>query len=281
MTTQFLSRVERIDRNTLNIGDQDIKAAPGSYNLRDSIKHTLPNFAPFTTTSKRKSIVSSDITPAPGTYEIYSNDFNNVKHDPSSTSFRSKSDRFRSNTTDDTPAAVPSIPTKNQAFGYEEDNIGTLIPQAPLIAGFSGLKSDSVGPGDYEPKVAPTVKSARQVSFGKFTTRENGFGYFLRDTSSAPGPGQYNTLSSFDLIDSNNQHSINKVNNDVNFIYQLNKAKKKQMSVFESKTIRDPLKSTSDLPGPGSYVLPSAIEIQRALPPDQQTFSSYGPRFRD
>jgi hypothetical protein len=47
---------------------------------------------------------------------------------------------------------------------------GLLKPQEPLKPGFSGIKNDRVGPGDYDPKLltkAP-VANFQKVVFGIF-----------------------------------------------------------------------------------------------------------------
>jgi hypothetical protein len=51
-----------------------------------------------------------------------------------------------------THISAPSIPNKFQSFGYEETDGGDLRLQEPLKPGFSGLKYDAVGPGDYDVK---------------------------------------------------------------------------------------------------------------------------------
>ena len=53
MTTQFLSRVERTDRNLIGSKDVNAMVGPGSYNQPDSLRKSLPGFAPFTTTSSK------------------------------------------------------------------------------------------------------------------------------------------------------------------------------------------------------------------------------------
>jgi len=51
-------------------------------------------------------------------------------------------------------------------------------------SGFTGTKNDTVGPGDYEPKIDLKYKSAGSVSFG--IGDRPGVG---ADKSSIPGPG--------------------------------------------------------------------------------------------
>ena len=47
--------------------------------------------------------------------------------------------------------SAPSIPNRFQGYGYDADQNGKLRPQKPLKPGFSGIKGDEVGPGDYDP----------------------------------------------------------------------------------------------------------------------------------
>ena len=62
--------------------------------------------------------------------------------------------------------SAPSIPTRYQAQGYETDSEGKLKPQKPLKPGFSGLKGDEVGPGDYEP-MTPLKHKTSVAAFSK------------------------------------------------------------------------------------------------------------------
>lgn len=56
--------------------------------------------------------------------------------------------------------SAPSIPNRHQATGYETEPDGKLRPQRPLNPGFSGLKGDEVGPGDYDPATFVKKKSS-------------------------------------------------------------------------------------------------------------------------
>ncbi len=60
--------------------------------------------------------------------------------------------------------SAPSIPTKFQSFGYEEAEDGNLRLQEPLRPGFSGLKNDQVGPGDYDPQIIDSKHPRAPVS---------------------------------------------------------------------------------------------------------------------
>ena len=44
----------------------------------------------------------------------------------------------------------PSIPSHLSVFGYEENANGQLVRQKSNQVGFTGIKNDTVGPGDYD-----------------------------------------------------------------------------------------------------------------------------------
>jgi hypothetical protein len=117
--------------------------------------------------------------------------------------------------------------------------------------------------------------------------------------SDVPGPGYYNSRSVFDLPEAGGGGSYN----DTDFLMQLNAARKRQSSVFESRTQRDSMlkgiskrrnePGTSDhktessrlfltlcFVGPGAYDLPPDIRTQ-SKPADKQFFASSGARFQD
>jgi hypothetical protein len=56
------------------------------------------------------------------------------------------------------PSAIPSIPARHQSYGYEAGSEGKLVLQDPVVPGYTGLKNDRVGPGDYDPKIVTTKK---------------------------------------------------------------------------------------------------------------------------
>jgi hypothetical protein len=92
MTTQFISKVER--PAIVKPSHYDDSVGPGSYKQPETIRRSLPGFAPFATTSKRTSIINeSDLDkPAPG---LYNTAESLVKKSNSSVAaFKSKSTRF-------------------------------------------------------------------------------------------------------------------------------------------------------------------------------------------
>ncbi len=71
MTTQFLSKSDRIDKNTIPLDRNGCIAGPGTYVLHCSLKYDKPAFTPFATSGSRSKMdkLDTDI-PAPGTYNI-------------------------------------------------------------------------------------------------------------------------------------------------------------------------------------------------------------------
>ena len=62
---------------------------------------------------------------------------------------------------------APSIPTRHQSYGYEDAQDGRLVLQEPVRPGFTGVKGDTVGPGDYEPDLNPVLPSVKVANFSK------------------------------------------------------------------------------------------------------------------
>ncbi len=67
-----------------------------------------------------------------------------------------------------TKRSMPSIPSRNESYGYEKTPDGALVLQKPLKAGFAGTQGDSVGPGDYDPPIlASVVRKVPAAVFSK------------------------------------------------------------------------------------------------------------------
>lgn len=80
-------------------------------------------------------------------------------------------------------ATAPSVPARNQSYGYEETSAGDLIMQEAPKVGFTGIKEDTVGPGRYRPTLKP---KHRFTDFSRSTTTRK-----LFSVNANPGPGQY------------------------------------------------------------------------------------------
>lgn len=166
--------------------------------LGSSLTKFKPNFAPFNYTERRDLSPAREQAPPPGTYNVSGT--LEDKTVPASAHFKSKSIRFVPDKADEFPGpgyytlksyvnpghpkqlpkptvvkqaelgltselrSAPSIPNKHQGYGYETRG-GKLVPQQPLKPGFSGVGSDKVGPGDYDPPVKLT--KGPSAVFGK------------------------------------------------------------------------------------------------------------------
>lgn len=304
MATSFLSRVDRDSYRA----DDNPNVGPGAYSKPTTINRPLPGFAPFSSSSKRMTPRREEESgPAPGSYLI--SDGMEKKTGVTSV-FKSGAKRFvekdqgeggpshysiestigkkikqfpkkSSNPFDILPkraASPPSIPTKSQAHGYEVRPDGAVTLQAPAVPGFTGRGEDTVGPGDYDPKIDVKYKNAPKTTF-KGSDRE-AMDRIEAKAAQTPGPGYYNTHSTFENMGTG--HGMY----DNDFLIHMAQAKRRQMSAFESKTARDAImqeiERRKNEPGPGQYVLPSTIVADKnAKPPNLQFFSSSEARFKN
>ena len=176
-------------------------------------------------------------------------------------------------------SSVPAIPTRFQATGYEEGDDGNLVLQDPVEPGFAGTKFNSVGPGDYEPKMDfVKFKHAPGVSM-KGSDRNQLYRSMEKAGGQAPGPGYYNYRGDFDIFDDSD---------DTNYIVRLNAAKKKLSASFASGSRRNAmlnaeLKPKIGNPGPGAYTLRQEDPEEDTGSPGKkktdQNFLSGGERF--
>jgi len=173
----------------------------------------------------------------------------------------------------------PSIPAKNQMTGYETDvRTGKLVLQDPVEPGFEGTRYNSVGPGDYEPKIDLKFTRRGVPSF-KGSDRAQLDRYESKVANAAPGPGYYNTRSSFEILNEK------EVAGSTDFVLHLHASRKKLSASFASGSdrnsmLRDALKPRIGMPGPGMYQLPSAMsDAEKSKPEHLQCFSSSGERF--
>lgn len=147
--------------------------------------------------------------------------------------------------------------------------MGKLKPQAALNPGFTGQRLDSVGPGDYDPKLLQKTKLGS--NFGKGTERRVG-----ERPSSNPGPGYYNHRSSFESMGDDAQ-------DDGNFYMKMAQAHKKSLSSFVSTSQRVPIEGKVDPhePGPMSYNIPRTGVAIKKKDVRIQCFDSTVTRFND
>jgi hypothetical protein len=222
MATSFLSRVEREAYR----GDDNPNLGPGAYSKPSAINRAMPGFAPFASSSKRMTPRRDDGDgPAPGSYQIaegmekksgvtsvfkssarrFVNESEGEKTGPAQYALEStvgkkikhfpkKQNKSFYIIPDRAPVA-PSIPTRTQGNGYEVRPDGIVTPQAPVIPGFTGRGDDTVGPGDYDPRIDIKFRNIPKATL-KGSDRE-ATNRIEAKASQTPGPGYYNTSSSF------------------------------------------------------------------------------------
>lgn len=316
MAQQFLSRSAR------ELGSKEPTTGaigPGEYNIDSSIKKSKPGFTGFSSSARRSGdAVDSnrivEITPGPGEHDV--NKLLGAQWSKSiKSSFRSGTNRFKSSISSDTPAptaytipssinvkkkkhyrktkinvdvvslnpaVVPSIPTRHQSYGYEAGNDGKMQLQDPIVPGYAGVGNDTVGPGDYDPKVNFKFSSEKTAHISK-TKRDYNAG-IVRDRLTNPGPGYYNHQSSFEDF-ANIAGSASPEKSDY-YVKLNNSMKRHPLSSFESKSKREFINEqvVASLPGPGNYSLPKSKidQIQESkVPKHLQCFSSSDMRFKD
>lgn len=162
---------------------------------------------------------------------------------------------------------APSIPGREQSYGYEEGDQGELVMQRPVDKGHSGKGDDRPGPVDYRPKIECTRRSPVAVDFSKGEDRMLALSKARIFTT--PGPGHYNALGSLGSTDEGIQ------------LHQGVRRKRQWPTAsFHSATKRDRSKREEEpLPGPGDYTLPTGLDIRRDPGRRDLSFLSTSRRF--
>ena len=90
----------------------------------------------------------------------------------------------------------PSIPSHLNVFGYEENQSGALVKQRSNQVGFTGVKNDTVGPGDYDINKSKNVvgRTGGVVAWKKPTVARRNV-EDDKTVGETPGPGQYDIVS--------------------------------------------------------------------------------------
>ena len=87
----------------------------------------------------------------------------------------------------------PSIPSHENVFGYEENNTGDLVKQKNTEKVHTGVKADTVGPGEYEViKPLGATKKGPAWHLPKTQNKKTLSTTSTEATAEIPGPGHYN-----------------------------------------------------------------------------------------
>ncbi|KAL0226437.1 hypothetical protein P9112_013761 [Eukaryota sp. TZLM1-RC] len=168
------SRLATAPPRTTFSSDASTAPAVGSYNP-NPLNRKSYGCAPFNSTSARESLPTFH-TPAPGSYDISlatskpcsslcsrSARFQQSKaSNPAPGSYNISPQWIKPRTAPLPPAdssslqwervsTAPSIPNTQYGYHVQEGNLVQI--QAPLHHGYSGINNDTVGPGDYSPRI--------------------------------------------------------------------------------------------------------------------------------
>lgn len=260
----FLSTSER----KLGTGAAADLPGPGYYS-GDAVSHRTYSGKPsdvFRSETRRfQAPQAKNITPGPGTY-LGHEEFGN-KDKGLGGNFKAESDRIKWVRV---PTA-PSIPGREQSYGYEEGEQGELVMQGPLDLGHSGRGDDRPGPVDYNPRVEFTRRQSAAIDFSKGEDRS----VILSRTraSTTPGPGHYNAAKGLGAVDE-----------DIHVRRGIRRKRQRPTASFHHGSKRDRLQSVGRQgvsPGPGDYTVPSGLDVKRDPCRKDLSFLSTSRRFDD
>lgn len=199
-------------------------------------------------------------TPGPGTY-LGHGEFGNRDHGMSG-NFKGDSDRIKWVRV---PTA-PSIPGREQSYGYEEGDQGELVMQRPTELGHSGRGDDRPGPVDYQPRVEYTRRCPAAIDFSKGEDRLVALNKARAPTT--PGPGHYNATRG--LGDPDDGLDIGRA---------VHRKRQRPTASFHYGTKRDRPRKAQPGPGPGDYKVPSGLDVRRDPGRRDLSFLSTSRRF--
>lgn len=204
-------------------------------------------------------------TPGPGTY-LGHEEFGN-KDKGLGGNFKAESDRIKWVRV---PTA-PSIPGREQSYGYEEGEQGELVMQGPLDLGHSGRGDDRPGPVDYNPRVEFTRRQPAAVDFSKGEDRSVILSRARASTT--PGPGHYNAAKGLGAGDE-----------VIHVRTGIRRKRQRPTASFHYGSKRDHLQRNvrqGISPGPGDYAVPSGLDVKRDPSRKDLSFLSTSRRFND
>lgn len=200
-------------------------------------------------------------SPGPGQY-LGHEEFGS-KEEGTSGSFKADSDRIKWVRV---PTA-PSIPGREQSYGYEEGHQGELVMQRPEQLGHSGRGDDRPGPVDYRPRVEFTRRSPAAIDFSKGEDRLVALNKARASTT--PGPGHYNA-----------QKGLGDPDEGTDIGRSVRRKRQRHTAPFHYNTNRPkPRVEREVAPGPGDYTVPSGLNVRRDPTRRDLSFLSTSRRF--
>lgn len=200
-------------------------------------------------------------TPGPGTY-LGHGEFG-TKEKGTSGNFKADADKIKWVRV---PTA-PSIPGREQSYGYEEGDQGELVMQRPVELGHSGRGDDRPGPVDYKPRIEFTRRCPAAIDFSKGEDRLVALNRARASTT--PGPGHYNSTAG--LGDPDDGLDIGRA---------IHRKRQRPTASFHYGTKRDrPRKAEDSAPGPGDYQVPTGLDVRRDPGRRDLSFLSTSRRF--
>lgn len=278
---------------------------PGSYDVGGKVPSSekTNGYAPFLSTTERKFGADSAVhLPGPGYYSTDTIAHSTTYSGKPSDVFRSETRRFQAQQPkNDTPGpgsylgheefgindgglsgnfkgdsdrikwvrvpTAPSIPGREQSYGYEEGDQGELVMQRPVDLGHSGRGDDRPGPVDYHPRVEFTRRQPAAIDFSKGEDRL----VLLSKTraSTTPGPGHYNAAKGLGAGDEG-----------IDIGRAIHRKRQRPTASFHYGSKRDRQhRGQESLPGPGDYAVPSGLEVKRDPGRKDLSFLSTSRRF--
>ena len=270
------------------------------------VAHSRPGYAPFLSTAERKlgpDVTAAEL-PGPGYYSSEPPQSRGLSGRPSDV-FRSGTSRFKPSHggqgANDTPGpgtylghsefgnrdhgmsgnfkgdsndkikwvrvpTAPSIPGREQSYGYEEGDQGELVMQRPVELGHSGRGDDRPGPVDYQPRVEFTRRCPAAIDFSKGEDRLVALNKARASTT--PGPGHYNATRG--LGDPDDGLDIGRA---------IHRNRQRPTASFHYGSKRDRPRKAAPGPGPGDYKVPSGLDVRRDPGRRDLSFLSTSRRF--
>ncbi|QDZ17541.1 hypothetical protein HOP50_01g00500 [Chloropicon primus] len=240
----------------------DGKPGPGFYEkdvISPSMRRKASSNAFVSRVSRfaKENAAGTKQTPGPGTYSE-SNKWLKNSHQRGSLGLAESGGPqviFQKQTT------APSVPARNQCYGYEVGEGGDLVRQAPPGGQYTGHRTDAVGPADYNPQFTLQHRH-RLTDFSRSSTKREIF-----KPKKTPGPGQYQLSEARSAAEqskgsqdggASKQALASNVDTQAYHNGAMRRMKKnfaaQESSNFASKVPRMPgEKAENATPGPGSY----------------------------